>query len=168
MNREIKFRAWMKEEETMIFSFNQASLDSAEFWQFTDNGIEIQVQEEVWKIEGGDPVDRLQYVKADAEIMQFTGLKDSNGVDIYEGDIILQKSNTDWHSKVEDKFIIEFGYQDLGHSSYQQTIGWNATNVRYFEKSYSKSKGIRDLCINHPGITAIVIGNIHQNKELLK
>lgn len=102
------------------------------------------------------------------QLMQLTGLKDSNGAEIYEGDIIHQLSKPNWHSKVDNKYIVEFGHQDLGDSSYQQTIGWNATDVRYIGKDYTKSKGILDLCLNHPGITAVVIGNIHENPELLK
>lgn len=102
------------------------------------------------------------------QLMQSTGIKDSNGNEIFEGDIIFQKSNPEWRSNIEEKFVIQFGYQDLGNSSYQQTIGWNATNINsYYKENSCLKKGIRDLCINHPGITAVVIGNIHENPELL-
>lgn len=141
MKREIKFRVWNESEKKYFVPFDGARLDLA-LTYFEMN------------IKCGYPE-------------QFTGLKDSNGKNIYEGDILHELSNPNWHSKVDNKYFIEFGYQDLGSASYQQTIGWNATDIRHFGKEYSKSKGILDLCIKHPGITAVVIGNVNENKELL-
>jgi uncharacterized protein (DUF2164 family) len=105
-------------------------------------------------------------------LMQFTGLKDKNGKEIYEGDVIQERSKKDWHSKVDAVFVVEFGEQDLGHSSYQQTIGWNATPIHSYGKpsgmdSGRLSKGILSLCLFHPGIDCEVIGNIYENPELL-
>jgi len=102
-------------------------------------------------------------------MMQFTGLKDSCKNDIYEGDIIHEISIGTWHSVVNRKYVIEFIRQDLGDRSEQQTIGWNATPIiSYKRETEYGNKGISSLCINHPGITCVVIGNIHQNPELLK
>lgn len=153
--REIKFRAFNTLTKTMH--------DIISIWHNQDGSIAHVV---IPLNEDHTEVDTLFN---NFELMQFTSLMDSNGKNIFEGDIILQKSKEGWHSKVEDYFFIEFGRQDLGNSSYQQTIGWNATHLRSFSnEDRTLRKGINDLCINHIGITAVVIGNIHENKELLR
>ena len=78
-------------------------------------------------------------------LMQYTGLKDKNGVEIYEGDI-LQGDNNDFVIKKE-KHVIEWDEETTGFSPFiydlNDTGGW----------------------IDRESME--VIGNIYENAEIL-
>lgn len=111
--RELKFRAWDRIKNEM---YHNIFLDTYCHWK--DNGICIE----------------------NLEIMQSTGLKDRNGVDIYEGDIYHQGDKN-------ILYLVE--WHDYGFKGSQ--IGTN--------KSYA------GLQFHQRFIE--VIGNIWQNPELL-
>jgi hypothetical protein len=73
-------------------------------------------------------------------IMHFTGLLDRNGVEIYEDD------------------IIEVTYMDDDAKSIMQVV---------FEKAQFYLKGNGFWALSSGAVTLLVIGNVHQNPELL-
>jgi uncharacterized phage protein (TIGR01671 family) len=76
----------------------------------------------------------------DAILMQYTGLKDKNGVEIYEGDVVEAKGY------YQDKYIIEWVYD-----------GWEIFD--------GKDGVVADF---DEWEKLEVIGNIYENPELLE
>lgn len=74
----------------------------------------------------------------DVEIMQWTGLQDKNGKDIYEGDVIQDSEGS------------------------RAPVIWEEDNCQFLA-SFSDGCGLQVL-----GDWAVVIGNIYENPELLK
>ena len=91
-------------------------------------------------------VDLLLRTKDDSKVMQYTGLKDKNGVEIFEGDVCKYKNSS---PSCPDTIF---------------AISWDNKQTRFCE-TYSTYIGDGSfLCSDKLEI----IGNIYQNPELLK
>ena len=94
--REIKFRAWDKESKRI---FNIARFD------FADH----TVYSHLFACDG--------YLAENLKIMQYTGLTDKNGTEIYEGDIITYESV---YGGIKTDYV-EF---NAGSFNPSQVVGW--------------------------------------------
>ena len=118
MNREIKFRAWDESQKYMAY---QGTPDLETIQSFIHHF--------------GDKV-----------LMQFTGLIDKNGKEVYEGDIIKGKT-------FSGKENISYVIYDNNYGCWQlQTVGNKPLSFPI--KSFNKELEI--------------IGNIYENSDLLK
>ena len=123
--RETKFRAYHKERKEM---FEIASIDFEEKKAALSNGI-IKLLN----------VDSKQF-----ELLQYTGIKDKNGKEIYEGDILFFRDEN-------MKYIVV--WQDTA----------------FIIKSIEIRKYLEKMCwLDDTEICCEIVGNIYENKKLLE
>jgi len=137
MQREIKFRAWDKKDKVMREVYGIQFPKVSNHGNRNNTIIEMHCSdyENQKAIIFSDFTDEISRVW----LMQFTGLKDKNGVEIYEGDIVLTEIKT-FPFKVQ----YVFGYYEI-----------SANAVCRYSLGDFEMKTIE------------VIGNIYKNPELL-
>lgn len=113
--RQFKFRAWDKEKETMRINIETGIYEDPD--EFMDFGRILELERFI--------------------VMQYTGLKDINGKEIYEGDIVY-----DEHDEEYGKVIFEGGEYLCEWETYADSLSNELGQIE-------------------------VIGNIYENKELL-
>lgn len=144
--REIKFRAWdMSEPEFLDFMENDVSAFHYPF----------ELHE-----------------KGDIVLMQYTGLKDRNGVEIYEGDILKQEYERDYN--------VDYHPESLGYISHETDFGWHKGVVSITASNgaclrnpihHSESRAVTEVTKMYKkiaGYRSEVLGNVYENPDLLK
>lgn len=149
MNREIKFRAYDKDYERMTYFDDEDYLYQCPF---------ILRLEQVFKKDSNyDDYEDFEYkdVTDKLELMQYTGLKDKNGKEIYEGDIVkIHKHSYDYGFKEDE--IGQIKFLDGAFGFYREK-----TKNEYYFNDLSTENGYGELEYYE------VIGNIYENPELL-
>jgi uncharacterized phage protein (TIGR01671 family) len=133
--REIKFREWDKHREEIYGK---------------GHGMSYGEREDFDDMVGWRFAHEENFGEEPRVLMQFTGLKDKNGREIYEGDIV--------------NVVVRGGYR----SGFEQFI--KSVPVTYNEKiaCFDPFGWCVMWCKDEKVISAEVIGNIHENPDLLK
>jgi len=132
--REIKFRIYSKQFKKMFYStHNDIGRCGEGDFEYSPAVIEIETDLK-------PPMD-VPDTEQLSELMQFIGLKDKNGKEIYEGDICR---NGDWE---KDAHAYNYRVEEVIYNEQEASFsGWNP---------------------NEDGMTCEVIGNIYENKSLV-
>jgi len=133
MDSEIKLRAWDRDNKKMIYFDEITFWEDNKFWGQTENN------QSLWR---GTYKNLI--------LMQYTGLHDKNGKEIYEGDIILGADEGNY--EITDKNGC-FGF-------WQEWLTDDGGTKREFCPLYDCNDIWQDIIE--------VLGNIHENPELIK
>lgn len=148
--REIKFRAWDKSREVMMQPFIS---------YYTKDGI-ITVSEDYHEDDGPNDWDKSFCAN---ELMQFTGLKDKNKNDLYEGDIVQFEFVTEISKRMVNGLIVYRNDHCCFQAKYDGGVKFqNAYRLLVADPYDNKnpSKVFFDPEIE-------IIGNIYENPHLL-
>lgn len=135
----IKFRVWDKENERMLVPGEDSDFITLEI---DENGINVYDMQHPSAEKGYD------LAHLDCDLLMSTGLKDKNGVEIYEGDVVALKYPYDKRIKTKGSIVWDNHKACFGISMKETTEQYELYRVT--AENYLS-----------------VIGNVFENKNLL-
>lgn len=130
-----KFRAWDNVEKKFV-----------EHFFITDNGLICNMEKPTSDRKLLIPIEKSELI-----LMQSTGLKDKNGKEIFEGDII-----SDGHTSRDIRHHQTLGFYTIDGNGVEGFFGDTASLEDFEEVSKYISENIE------------IIGNIYENKDILE
>lgn len=130
--KEIKFRAWDKRQKQMSTPFSL---------------VELTQYEHIFEV-------KFRHLAKFKDLiwLEYTGLHDKNGVEIYEGDIVEKWCHCSLLERRSPLYNRGVGY----YKSLTTTVKWSEQGLNY------------NIYPHHDDAYWEVIGNIHESKELVK
>lgn len=152
--RDFKFRAWDDKNKKWLLGYEYPNLGG-----FSLTGETVLLGE--W----GNTFDGFLFEKKglkwnDLKIMQYTGLKDKNGKEIYEEDIVEYDFNFDPEIDSINEYDPKIYVVKWTNDCYSGKWGWDLVDVNGDVREYYYGGFDVTKCV--------LIGNIYENPELLK
>lgn len=137
--RPIKFRAYDIKEKKWLLGYDTGSLGGFNLFG------ECMLLGEWSKVIDDYVFERGTHKHGDLKVMQFTGLEDKNGREIYEGDIVEHLEKMFGGDGKKERF-----------------------EVKFIEGAFVTNSGSLSIVTSSSLFMATVIGNVYENPELLK
>ena len=159
MTREIKFRSWIKplyDDDKLIFQGYMQYKPILQRLVAYKSDV-LAIAGEIEKTHALTALHDVNAIFQDQELMQYTELKDRNGKEIYEGDILK------WTAPHEEEteYNTEFSEVFFANGAFCRKIKSELTTfIDMF----------REFEVNNDGIleNEEIVGNIYQNSDLLQ
>ena len=139
-----KFRAWDTYEEEMLENVTPLFDDSNSMMAIITD----------FQIKGSPGTSEIEIGSYDVVLMQSTGLKDKNGVEIFEGDVVKV---TDGESEEDSYISIVKNYSNEGYPAF---------DIEY-PPTYHYDSNVLSAIMCNVFETIEVIGNVYEDGDLL-
>lgn len=138
--REIKFRAWDESIEKMLYNSEgeYPFVSDPRFIKVVNDGVLFADAPDMSHYGGGD----WSYIDGEFKIMQYTGLKDKNEKDIYEGDIV----DVSRYENEERYFVVIKDIRDLPDLLFgsalnsREVVGNTHEHPEFFKEGYGNEQ----------------------------
>jgi uncharacterized phage protein (TIGR01671 family) len=148
--REIKFRVWNGME--MVYDVTVGKFGTF-YVNPSNNGLDEKDSASLTPF-------TTKYHK-DTPVMQFTGLKDKNGKEIYEGDIVMSEGQ-------QSRFIQVVEFHNSPETCGRGWVGVNKIQITLTKEGKKLYEHLERFSYFSWPFSCEVIGNIYSNPELLQ
>ena len=155
--REIKFRAWDKEKQDML---PVTSIDWRESWVSCEPVLPYKLK----PLEYGD---RNSFKNEDTDrhiLMQYTGLHDKNGREIYEGDIVTRENVKPLSAAV----LNALGRPPEQPKTQNEVVVWLQGEAGFYGECCGSHTTPNYKSLINAHVALEVIGDVHEHPELLE